>query len=539
MPFRRPFSSRRLGRTPSVAAPLALTALVVALVAALAAAAVAPPASEADAEPTEPKYDVPEKPLTDPVATNGKIFVDWPKPRLAMLFTGELDGYIEPCGCAGLENQKGGLKRRHSLIKQLEGDGWPLVKLDVGGLTKRLGPQTETKLCQIVEALATMRYDAVGVGANELRLNVDAVAYALSNVDPARNPMVSANVGIYSLDSGMTQAYRVVQAGGKRVGVTSVLGAEHVAALKNVQYILLGDPATELAKVAPKLAAEKCDFQVLLVHGKPEEATALSQKFPQFQLVMAAGGADEPPATPKTIPGSGASLIEAGHKGMYAIVLGVFDDPKQPFRFQRVPLDSRFADSPEMQAVLVAYQKQLETLGLDGLGLSGNPHPDGEFAGTAVCGDCHTKAMEVWEKTPHAHATDTLVKLVPPRHFDPECLSCHVTGWNPQEYFPYSSGFFGVDSTPDLMQNGCENCHGPGKAHADAELGEVEVTAQEQQALRDALKMKIVVNEGNKDGQEFSAGKVVKKCIACHDIDNSPEFDFQKYWEYVKHEGKD
>ena len=47
----------------------------------------------------------------------------------------------------------------------------------------------------------------------------------------------------------------------------------------------------------------------------------------------------------------------------------------------------------------------------------------------------------MFEKTPHYHATDTLVKLDPPRHFDPECLSCHVTGWNPQEYFPYKSGY--------------------------------------------------------------------------------------------------
>ena len=39
---------------------------------------------------------------------------------------------------AGLENQLGGLKRRHTLIKQLEADGWPLVRLDLGGLTKRV-----------------------------------------------------------------------------------------------------------------------------------------------------------------------------------------------------------------------------------------------------------------------------------------------------------------------------------------------------------------------------------------------------------------
>ena len=46
-------------------------------------------------------------------------------------------------------------------------------------------------------------------------------------------------------------------------------------------------------------------------------------------------------------------------------------------------------------------------------------------------------------------------------------------------------------------------------------------------------------NEGNKDNQEFDKGKVVQMCMQCHDQDNSPDFDFQKYWPKVKHVGKD
>ena len=60
------------------------------------------------------------KPKFDPVAANGPIFQDWPKPQLAIVFSGELDGYIEPCGCTGIENQKGGLKRRGAMLQQLE-----------------------------------------------------------------------------------------------------------------------------------------------------------------------------------------------------------------------------------------------------------------------------------------------------------------------------------------------------------------------------------------------------------------------------------
>src|SRR5689334_17284064 len=56
----------------------------------------------------------PERKKVDPIAVNGEIFIDqatkqpWPKPDVALVFSGEQNGYLEPCGCAGLVNQKGG-----------------------------------------------------------------------------------------------------------------------------------------------------------------------------------------------------------------------------------------------------------------------------------------------------------------------------------------------------------------------------------------------------------------------------------------------
>jgi hypothetical protein len=489
------------------------------------------------------------KPKIDPVTANGPIFEGWAKPQVTILISGELDGYIEPCGCAGLENQLGGLKRRFTFIKSLRDKGWPLVPLDMGGLVKSTGEQSAIKFRFELESLVEMGYAAIGLGANDLLLNVDQVSGAIKNIDENKNPIVSANAGIYGLDEsvdiGLTKRYRVVTAGGKRVGVTAVLGSKYRETLKNVADVAIVDPAESLTRVAKDLAAEKCDLQVLLVHGDPQEAHALSQKFPQFQIVGATGGAEEPPKQPRKIPGSGAMLIEPGHKGMYVIALGITGDAKEPIRYQPVPLDSRFADAPEMQAKMTAYQKELETVGLAGLGLLhgpglvGSQHPVSDFVGSATCGNCHTEAWKVFKETPHFNATETLIKRTsPPRQFDPECLACHVTGWNPQEYFPYESGYKTMKDTPDLVGNGCENCHGPGANHANVESGAVQVTAAEQQKLRDQLRLKIVPNEGNKAGQEFDKGEVVKGCVRCHDVDNSPDFDFQKYWPKVKHVGK-
>ena len=43
---------------------------------------------------------------------NGSVFVGWSRPLALLVITGELNGYIEPCGCTGKENQKGGLRIR-------------------------------------------------------------------------------------------------------------------------------------------------------------------------------------------------------------------------------------------------------------------------------------------------------------------------------------------------------------------------------------------------------------------------------------------
>ena len=237
-----------------------------------------------------------------------------------------------------------------------------------------------------------------------------------------------------------------------------------------------------------------------------------------------------PPAQPDVIAGTKTHLIEIGHKGMYVIVAGFYDDPREPIRFQRVALDSRFPNTPEMKQLMVTYQDQLQQLGWEGLGIRSVPHSRarqgdalaGKFVGAAECKDCHEAEWEVWANSKHAHATETLVNLDPPRQYDAECISCHSTGWNPQEFFPYATGFDSVESTPHLVGNGCENCHGPGAAHVAAENGEADEA--ERDALRQSLHL--VWDKAKTD-----------TCTQCHDGDNSPEFggNVEHYWSEIAH----
>ncbi|MBI2827387.1 MAG: hypothetical protein HYX69_22155 [Planctomycetia bacterium] len=478
-----------------------------------------PPTTVATTNTSEAGYS--KKPV-DPIAANGKIFEDWPKPEVAIVITGQQNGYIEPCGCAGLENQKGGLARRHTFLKQLEADGWPTVAVDIGGLIDRFGRQAEIKYQITAEGLQTMGYDAIAFGPKDLRLPTEGL---LALVAGDASPFVAANASLFEY----AQPLRVVEAGGKKIGITAVLGEEYQKEINNDQ-IRFTPPATAIAEALPKLKEAGCDFLILLAHASRDEAEALAKQFPDFDVV-ATGGAEVPPHEMRRIEGQKTLLVEVGAKGQYAVVLGLYQgDP--PIRYQRVPLDARFADSPDMKQLMVAYQGQLKELGFAGLGLRPKIHPrataagdaTGQFVGAAKCGECHKTAYGIWSKTPHAKATHTLATTNPPRLFDPECLSCHSTGWSPQEYVPYQSGFLSMEETPLLEGNGCENCHGPGGAHVAAEAGK-DLVLRDQ--LRQAMRLTRATVEQN-------------VCIKCHDHDNSPNFDdhFDAYWAKIEHKGK-
>jgi hypothetical protein len=150
------------------------------------------------------------------------------------------------------------------------------------------------------------------------------------------------------------------------------------------------------------------------------------------------------------------------------------------------------------------------------------------FVGSKQCQECHESAYETWENSPHFHATDVLVNPEErdiPRHFDPECLSCHVTGWDPQNYRPYLSGYLDLQKSLHLHGSGCENCHGPGSEHVAAERGDDDVTEDVRAARQAAMQLQLENAE--------------QHCMKCHDLDNSPDFHkdgaFAEHWEEIEH----
>jgi hypothetical protein len=92
---------------------------------------------------------------------------------------------------------------------------------------------------------------------------------------------------------------------------------------------------------------------------------------------------------------------------------------------------------------------------------AGKPVPEpakgqAKYVGMSSCGDCHSDAVEFWQKTVHHDAWKTLVDRG--QQFDYDCIGCHVTGWD-------KPGGSNLGHNDDLRDVQCETCHGPASIH--------------------------------------------------------------------------
>ena len=473
-----------------------------------------PPATSgpAQAAPGVPKPD------------NTKLLADWPMPggdraSAVLVISGQQDGYLEPCGCT--LRQVGGLGRRYDLIDRLRRQGWPVAPIDLGSLADppgaRGGPvQSRLEFSVALRALAEMKYDALALSADDLRLGVDEALLQYLNLGDSPK-VVAANVRPAEVFGAAVRPSVRAKAGSILIGITAVLDP--------AAFERLNDPAADMLTVeAPEaalpavLAELETDThaQVLMVQGAPDLARRLASAFPGFDVVVATSEFADPAAEPERLNDGKTLLVQVGHKGKYVGIVGLFQDPKQKFRYQRVTLNDHYKNAEPIRRLIDGdYQDELRSLQVaedfPKHGYAGGA-PGATFIGAEACQSCHPKTFAVWAGSHHAKAFESLLKPERNREFDPECLSCHTTG------FEYNSGFRSAELTPSLKGNQCENCHGPGSSHA----------TDPTNAEYASLMAQAVVNPDQN-----------RLCYRCHDEDNSPKFKFDQYYGQIIHKGLD
>lgn len=385
---------------------------------------------------------------------------------------GDVHGYLSPCGCT--KPMSGGIRRRTAAVRAATNGKRSLI-LETGGLVDGLGRQDEIKAETIAEALKQMGCDAIHLTTREAAMGagvIDSVA-RLSGA-----PFVTGSV---ANEAGLPSKEFIEHEGIVVTGIS--LKADAIARDLRDRA---NSPDDAIEAIAARTPGKPL---VVLFEGSESEARRLAETHKEISLVVF-NALGDPPSAPIDL--GGRLLVTPGEKGKSAIRLrfrnGAFQD------YSVIKLGPEVTDDPRAAQI---YDRYLERVTSEKL-LERLPRKPGpKFAGNPTCGTCHVDAMLTWEKSRHAGALHSLE--VEKHGRDPDCVRCHVVGLESEE------GFRSRRETPHLTDVGCESCHGPGREHSlDPNQNKMAPVGQ-------------------------------APCLACHDRENSPSFDFEAYWKKIAH----
>ncbi|MBI5837994.1 MAG: hypothetical protein HZB25_12215 [Candidatus Eisenbacteria bacterium] len=263
-------------------------------------------------------------------------------------------------------------------------------------------------------------------------------------------------------------------------------------------------PALQAAAEWVPRARKKADVVVALVHMNSTEALKFATDMPGIDVVVT-GHTNEQIVDPPRRAGN-TWVVANGDRGRFVAELRFnldrnhrLSDPSP----RQTPLDDRVGKDTLAENIVKEFKIDLDRVrgagGAKGAPLKLETSP--QWASFQVCVNCHQGITDAWSRTPHAKAYQTLVKEG--NQGEQECLKCHVVGLG-------SPGGFNP-ARPDPLFQGvqCESCHGAGVKHSVA---------------RDSERKSTII--GHPDEQS---------CRRCHTAERSPNFNFAKYWEKIRH----
>jgi len=410
---------------------------------------------------------------------------------LTLLYSGNLDGELEPCGCSE-EGNLGGIKRRATVLDKHKKDDPNTILISAGGLISSEGPNDRLKSEYILKAFTQLGYDAIGVQWRDL-------AYGVNFSAEQKLPWVASNWLAGDFQNNV-EIVRTLNGNKVHIQFFNWMAPDQ-SPNKQMQgkHVDVHDDIDVLTKQITE--AKKQGRLTVLATSLPLDIIKTLIPLDAVDLLFERAAYEvygEPKVDGRTL------VVQPGSRGMRLGKLNVKVDAKgniNSWEHHVIPMPEAVADSPRMSVWYEEYNEKVKQDYLKQVAIR-KQHAEGEshFVGEEVCQTCHAAPYKIWQESDHAMAYDNLEAVG--KSFDPNCLQCHTVG------FSDAGGFIDMGLTPHLLGVQCESCHGAGKQHV-ASGGTIPVP-----------------NKG------WSHQQI---CGQCHTQPHSPSFNFEKYWPKIKH----
>ena len=398
---------------------------------------------------------------------------------VSLFFTGNELGALKPCGCTG--GQLGGLSKRAPVLSAVADESRLIV--DTGALVEDEDEQALIKFNIINRAFDVMGYDAVNLTARDLR--------TARNLGLLVDPPVPFASAYQAPEQVVT---RVIE---RRF----ILDEVPPFIVRVVPFDPQMAPVSKLVELLSSRSDTPAVNVVLLNSRQPQTLDQIEELAVRVDCVVCPAEGDEPVRL--SANGERPIVFTIGRRGKYVCRVDIVEPPQSgtippEMRYEAIPGTEDIDPDEELVRLYTRYQEILRQSDL----LRKHPRVPLEnglkYVGSQSCAPCHEKIFEHWKTTQHASAWATLDEVG--SEADPECITCHVIG------FDYEEGFITKEKTPELINVGCENCHGPGSKHV-----------------------------GSAGVEE--PGRPRSVCLDCHTPEHSGPYagNREKYWEKIKH----
>jgi len=419
---------------------------------------------------------------------------------LPVYFTCDTQGRLEPWGW--LAGQFGGLTRLKTVLDA--GALTNALRVDVGDA---IGGHEDYDLLEyryVLRAFAAMNYDALNIGGREAQFTAQQLR-AIKQTSPV--PILGANLLDKTTHQPIFDAYRIVRRGAFRIAIIGVLDPHGLPANPG-DGLMVEDMEPAIERCLAELHGQ-ADLTVLLAFTDEATLSRLAQEFFECQVIL--GGRVSQPA--QELGRENRSLIyfvtnESRALGILRLRLAKGAAPQATANEIRL-LHDKIPQDPAFVRLMQDYREEVRRTRLaldDANDLSADMvpgvHTAATYVGTEKCLSCHVTAEAAWLASAHAHSFATLIGRK--ADADPRCIGCHTTG------FGSPTGYRREFGGTNLVNVGCESCHGPGSLHIREKEGDATV---------------------NFVFRPLDAGD----CQKCHQGEFSRPFDWSQFWPVIKH----
>lgn len=367
----------------------------------------------------------------------------------------------------------------------------------------------------ILRGFSKIGYDAINIGENDLSLGYN---YLIDLQRKFEIPFISANLYRRDKNEALFQPYTIKDLLGLRVAIFGVLRNDPtiLRSCENDQELYIIDPVIASKKIVKDLS-DRCDLIIALTNLGYENSMEFVKQVDGIDLLISSHNAFR---EKQAIKINETIIAQSKYQGQNIGDLLLYLDKNNDinnFEDLSRPLNETIIDDPKFNDLLSEYRQKIASENKNDNNRNTSAPPVtksiGYYVGSKTCQACHAEQYLHWTKTKHATAFDSISSGNDIK--DRECYPCHTTG------FLTSNGFRNLQTTPDMIQVQCEECHGTRFTHVRIHTFTSEKTRSAKASLQQLDNQNDTINAAT--------------CTRCHTEERDRDFDYQTALKQVSH----